>query len=137
MKILLHSLFGLLAMSASGQYSRAIELSVIGRYDMHGNYASVRHGIVSTSTQKISGTSYGANIGYRRHVTKTISASLALGYYRLAIDKIRTTTAPGTSGVRTDTRIDYSDGFTDVGYAIDKYHYNNFAATVGLNKPLP
>lgn len=120
--------------SSEGQKKRSIELSLIGRYDQHANYVSNYAGRSYNDTNKLYGISYGASIIYRKKFTKDISASLGVGYYKLAIDKIKGSMPFNTPGTRTARNIDYDDDMTSLLYSTSKYHYNNLAITVGLNK---
>lgn len=120
--------------STSGQSKRAIEFSFLGRYDQHADYVSNFANRAYNDTNKLFGTSYGANIIYRQGLTKTVSAYIGIGYYRLGIDKIRGSMPFNTPGTRTARSIDYDDVVTNLLYSTSKYHYNNIAGTLGLNK---
>jgi hypothetical protein len=127
LSILLHSL-------VSAQKKKAIELSIIGRYDQHGNYISNFANRAYNDTTKLYGTSYGANIIYRHHFTRTVSAYIGVGYYKLGIDKIKGSMPFNSPGIRTSRNIDYDDGVTNLLYGTSTYHYNNIAGTLGVNK---
>ena len=45
-----------------GQKNKSIELSLIGRHDIHGNYVSNYAGRAYNDTNKISGLSYGVGM---------------------------------------------------------------------------
>jgi len=134
LKAILLPLTVLFFISAIGQNKRSIEFSLIGRYDQHADYVSNFAGRVYNDTNKLYGKSYGANITYRKRITKSISASLGIGYYRLGVDKIKGSMPFNIPGTRTGRNIDYDDGMTNLLYSTSKYHYNNFALTVGLSK---
>jgi len=133
-KTILFFLTILFFISASGQNKKSIEFSLIGRYDRHANYVSNFAGRVYNDTNKLYGMSYGTNITYRQKITKSISASLGVGYYRLGIDKIKGSMPFNSPGTRTARNIDYDDGMTNLLYSTSKYHYNNLAVTIGLSK---
>lgn len=135
--ILLSVTFLIIIFSASGQKKKSIEFSLIGRYDQHADYVSNFAGRVYNDTNKLYGSSYGVNITYRQKISKSISASLSVGYYRLGIDKIRGSMPFNIPGTRTGRNIDYDDGMTNLLYGTSKYHYNNLAVTVGLSKTVP
>ena len=137
LKTILFSLIILSFISASGQNKKSIEFSLIGKYDRHADYVSNFAGRAYYDTNKLYGMSFGANITYRQKLTKSISASLSIGYYRLGIDKIRGSMPFNIPGTRTSRNIDYYDGMTRLLYSTSKYHYNNLAVTVGLSKTVP
>lgn len=72
-----------------GQNQKSIEISLIGRTDIHGKYESNFAGRAYNDTNRISGFSYGVNAIFRRKISKSYSLSLGIGYYRLKVDKIR------------------------------------------------
>jgi hypothetical protein len=121
-------------LSVSGQNIRAIEFSFLGRNEQHGDYVSNFANRTYNDTNKLYGTSYGVNIIYRQGLTNTVSAYIGIGYYRLAIDKISGSMPFNIPGIRTSRNINYDDGMTNLLYSTSKYHYNNMAATLGLNK---
>jgi hypothetical protein len=124
----------LLFIASSGQNKKSIEFSLIGRYDQHADYVSNFAGRAYNDTNKLYGMSYGATIVFRQKISKSFSASLGVGYYRLGIDKIKGSMPFNMPGTRTARSIDYDDGMTNLLYSTSKYHYNNLAVTVGLNK---
>ncbi len=119
-----------------GQKKKSFELSLIGRYDRHANYVSNFAGRSYDDTNKLYGMSYGASIAYRQKITKNISVSLGIGYYKLRVDKIKGSMPFNIPGTRTGRNIDYDDGTTNLLYSTSKYHYNNLAVTVGLSKAI-
>ncbi len=127
----------LLQLSASGQLDRALELAIMARYDQHADYVSNFASRAYNDTNKLYGTSYGADIIYRQNLTKTVSAYIGVGYYRIGIDKIKGSMPFNIPGTRTSRSIDYDDGMTRFLYSTSKYHYNNLAGTLGLNKTFP
>ena len=134
-KINLFSLSLLFSLSSVGQVKRSVEVSITGRYDQHADYVSNFAGRVYNDTNRLYGISYGFNIGYRQQVSKTISAYLGLGYYKLGIDKIKGSMPFNSPGERTGRNIsNEDDDSTNLGYSTSKYHYNNLAFTVGLSK---
>jgi len=120
--------------SSYGQNSKSIEISLVGRHDLHGNYVSNFAGRAYDDTQKIRGVSYGINTHFRKKINKSYAISIGLGYYRLKIDKIKGSMPFGIPGVRTARSINYDDGMTNLGYATTNYFYNNLAATISLDK---
>ena len=117
-----------------GQSKRSIEISLIGRSDIHGNYVSNFAGRVYNDTNKISGFSYGVSGILRRKICKSYSLSFGIGYYQLRIDKIRGNIPFNIPGIRTGRNIDYDDGMTNLLYSTTQYHYNNLAFTFALDK---
>ena len=137
LKTTLLSLTILVFIDAFGQSKKSIEISIVGRYDRHADYVSNFAGRVYNDTNKLYGISYGFNIGYRRQVSKTISAYLGFGYFKLGIDKIKGSMPFNILGVRTGRSINNEDDdSTKLGYSTSKYHYNNLAFTVGLSKSI-
>lgn len=134
LKVIFLPLAILLFFASSGQDKKSIEFSLIGRYDQHADYVSNFAGRAYNDTNKLYGISYGANIIFRQKISKSFSAFLGLGYYRLGIDKIKGTMPFNMPGTRTARNIDYDDGMTNLLYSTSKYHYNNLAVTLGLNK---
>jgi len=67
-KISLLSLILLFFLASFGQRKSSIEVSILGRYDRHANYVSNFAGRAYNDTNKLYGTSYGINIGFRRQV---------------------------------------------------------------------
>lgn len=120
----------------NAQDIRSVEISMIVRYDRHGNYVSNFAGRAYNDTTKLYGMSYGVSFQYRHELIKDLSAYIGLGYYRLGIDRIRGNLPFGAPGVRTGRNIDYDDGSTSLLYSTTKYHYNNLALTAGISKSL-
>lgn len=117
-----------------GQDQKSIEISLIGRTDIHGKYVSNFAGRVYNDTNRISGFSYGVNAIFRRKISRSYSLSLGLGYYRLKVDKIRGNLPFNIPGVRTGRNINYDDGVTNLLYGTTKYYYNNLAFSFSINK---
>lgn len=136
MKAILFLLTLLLFNSVNGQNKKGLEISVVGRYDRHAHYISNFAGRAYNDTNKLYGFSYGANLAYRQQVSKTFSIYIGFGYYRLKIDKIKGSMPFNIPGVRTGRNIDYTDSLGDLLYSTTKYHYNNLAFTLGLNKTI-
>ena len=113
---------------------KSIEISFIGRYDKHANYVSNFAGRVYNDTNKLYGFSYGVMGIFRRHISKTYSVSIGLGYYQLRVDKIRGNLPFNIPGVRTGRNINYDDGVTNLLYGTSKYHYNNLAFLLSVDK---
>ena len=127
LKAILVSLAILSYIPASGQSKKSFEFSVLGRYDQ-ANYVT-RFGARSfNDTLKLYGMSYGATISYRQKIYKDISASIGIGYYRLGIDKIKSSSPfSGIPGARprTSRATNYYDGNGSVLYLTPKYYYND------------
>ena len=70
----------------------------------------------------------------RQKVSKSVSVSLGVGYYRLGIDKIQGSMPFNLPGIRTSRNIDYDDAMNNLLYSTSKYHYNNLAVTIGISK---
>lgn len=137
MKISLFILLTILNLiTASAQNKRSIEFSLIGRYDNHADYTSNFAGRAYYDNNKLYGISYGINAAYRQRIYKNISVLLAIGYYRLGIDKIKGSMPFNMPGTRTARNIDYDDDSTNLLYSTSKYHYNNIAVTIGVNKTM-
>jgi len=134
LKVIFLPLAILIFISANGQNKKSIEFSFIGRYDRHADYVSNFAGRVYNDTNKLYGTSYGANISYRRKISNSISVSLGIGYYKLKVDKIKGSMPFNIPGTRTARSIDYNDTLINLLYSTSKYHYNNLALTFGVNK---
>jgi hypothetical protein len=135
MKKLFYLLVAFLFFSnAYGQKNKSLELSLIGRQDIHGNYVSNFAGRVYNDTNKISGFNYGVNVIFRKKISKSYSIALGLGYYRLKIDKIKGNLPFNIPGVRTGRNINYDDGMTNLLYGTTKYYYNNLAISLSVNK---
>ena len=117
-----------------GQKSKSLELSLVGRQDIHGKYVSNYAGRAYNDTNKISGLSYGVNLLFRQKIYKSYSIAFGVGYYRLKIDNIKGSMPFGSPGVRTVRSINYEDGVTNLGYGTTNYYYNNLAATISIDK---
>ncbi len=116
-----------------GQTNKAIEISIIGRYDKQADYVSNFGGRVYNDTNRLYGISYGVSGIYRQKITKSNFVYFGLGYYQLRIDRIRGPLPFNIPGTRTARSIDYNDG-TDVLYGTPKYHYNDLAITIGFEQ---
>jgi hypothetical protein len=136
-KVLFFLLAILVVGSAVGQSKKSIEFSVIGRYDRHANYVSNFAGRAYNDTNKLYGTSYGANITYRKNINHNFSVSMGIGYYRLNVDRIKGSMPFNSPGTRTSRSIDYDDGSTNLLYSTSKYRYNNLVVTAAVNKMVP
>jgi len=117
-----------------GQSKKSIEISLISRYDRHGNYVSNFAGRAYNDTNKIYGFNYGVNGIFRYKLAKSYTVSFGIGYYQLRVDKIKGNLPFNASGIRTGRNIDYDDGISNLLYSTEQYHYNNLAVTIGLDK---
>lgn len=115
------------------QSGKDIEISFLGRYDQYADYVSNFAGRVYNDTNKLYGLSYGVTAGFKQKIAKSVSLYFGLGFYQLRIDKIRGAMPHNIPGTGTNRNIDCTDGF-DVLYSTSKYHYNNVAIIVGLEK---
>lgn len=134
LRAILFSLAGLAFNIVSSQTRKSIELSVIGRYDQHANYTSNFGGRAYTDKLRLYGMSYGASIGFRQKINKTLSASVNVGYYKKVVDKIRGPLPFNIPGERRARNIDYSEDITALLHSTSKYHYNNLVISIGLSK---
>jgi hypothetical protein len=137
LKAIVLSVTILFVISARGQNKQSIEISFVGRYDRHANYVSNFAGRAYNDTNNLYGLGYGTNIGFRKKITESISASLSVGYHRLEIDKIKGSMPFNAPGTRTARNINYDDGMTNLLYSTSRYHYNNLTVTIGLSKTVP
>lgn len=118
-----------------GQTQKRIELELVGRYDKHADYIARYGDRTYTNDMKLWGVSGGIQFKYLQPVAKNFYLTLGAGYFRLGVDKIRSTT-PWSNNVSSRT-IDYNHptGIQPV-FHTDKYRYNNFALSVGVNYEL-
>ena len=138
-KVFMNKLFSLLIgififSTTYGQNNTSFEISMVGRYDVHGKYVSNFAGRVYNDTNKISGISYGASGIIRRKIFKSYFLSIGVGYYQLSVDKIKGNLPFNIPGTRTARNIDYDDGMTNLLYSTSQYRYNNLAITLALDK---
>jgi hypothetical protein len=124
----------LICFASFGQSNKSIEISLTGRYDVHGNYVSNFAGRAYNDTNTISGLSYGINGVFRHRIIKSYSLSLGVGFYQLRADKVKGNLPFNIPGTRTARNIDYDDGRTNLLYSTTQYHYNNLAISVALDK---
>ncbi len=135
LKIILLPVTVICFITASGQSKKSFELSLVGRYDQHADYVTNFAGRVYNDTMKLFGLSSGVNIQFRKPLSPTYSVYLGVGYYRLGVNKIRSTMPFGMPGVSTGRSIhNEDDDSTKLGYSTSKYHYNNVAFTFGMSK---
>lgn len=121
-------------LSASGQTKKAIEVSLVSRYDRHADYVTNFAGRAYNDTMKLFGLSSGANIQFRKSLSPAYSFYLGVGYYRLGVNKIKSS-MPFGPGISTGRSINNEDDdSTKLGYSTSNYHYNNLTFTFGLNK---
>jgi|GEM_PF-1648016 len=111
---------------------KSFGVELITRYDRHANYETNYAGRVYNDHYKLWGTSFGANIFFKKQI-RQVYLNIAVGYYRLGIDKIEGTPPFNIPGVSTARNIDYTDG-TNLLYSTTQYHYNNFSLAIGLTK---
>jgi len=138
-KLFMKKIFSLLlwffiCCSTYGQNKTSLEISMVGRTDVHGKYVSKFAGRTYNDTNKISGFSYGVNGIVRRKIFKSYFLSFGVGYYQLRVDKIRGNLPFNIPGIRTGRNIDYDDGMTNLFYSTTQYHYNNLAFTFAIDK---
>jgi hypothetical protein len=112
------------------QNKRALELSLLGRYDSHANYVTNFGGRTQNDTIQIYGASFGIGLQFHQVVAKNLMVYAGLGFYRLGVNKINTTQRP-FSGISHYRPIDYYDGTSRLLYGTNQYHYNNISYTVG------
>jgi hypothetical protein len=117
-----------------GQKLKSIEISLIGRTDIHGNYASNFGGRAYNDTNKISGVSFGVSGLFRHQIARSWSIAIGIGYYRLKVDKVRGNMPFNGPGVRTARSINYDDGVSNLAYGTSKYYYNDLAFTISIDK---
>ena len=117
-----------------GQNKTSFEISIVGRYDVHGKYVSNFAGRTYNDTNKISGFSNGINGMVRRKIFKTFFLSFGVGYYKLMVDKIKGNLPFNIPGIRTGRNINYDDGSTNLFYSTTQYYYNNLAFTFAIDK---
>jgi hypothetical protein len=114
--------------------SRSFGVDLITRHDRHANYETNYAGRVYNDTYKLWGTSYGINLFYKKQLKQGYGFRVAVGYYRLGIDKMEGTLPFNIPGTSTARNINYKDGMTNLLYSTTQYHYNNLTLTFGLNK---
>lgn len=121
--------------AASGQQSSSVELSLISRYDQHANYVTNYAGRSYNDTMNLYGLSNGVSLQFRKSLSPTYSIYLGAGFYRLGVDKIRSTT-PFQTGLTVTGRSIHNedDDSTRFLYSTSNYHYNNLAFTFGVSK---
>ena len=121
-----------ISLCSYGQSQKRAELEIFSRYDKHADYMARYGDRTYTNGMKLWGTSGGIQFNYLQPVTKNFHLILGAGYFRLGVDKIRSTT-PWSDNVSSRT-IDYNHptGIQPV-FHTNKYHYNNLALSVGLN----
>lgn len=112
------------------QEKRALELSLLGRYDRHANYVTNFGGRTQHDTMQLYGGSFGIGLQFHQPVAKNLTLYAGVGFYRLGVDKINATRRPAT-GIWNARAIDYDDGVSRFLYATNKYHYNNISYTLG------
>lgn len=120
--------------SAIAQESKnSIEISVLGRYDKHAEYDTRYDNRVRIDHTKLYGFSQGFNLSYRRKNKQGFYLKAGLGYYKLAIDKIRQT---GFLNMTINSRnIDFVPRRADkVQYSTSHYYYNTLQFSAGLEK---
>lgn len=116
---------------ANGQTSKRLELSLFGRYDKHADYTSRFGSRTFTDDIKLWGKSYGFRFNYLYPVAKGFNVVAGAGFTQLGISKIRATNHRSRNA--TERIIDYTDP-TGIkpAFNTDKYHYNNFSLSVGI-----
>jgi hypothetical protein len=127
-------LISLLALSQK-EKGRSVELSLLGRYELYGDFIT-RYGDRSyVNETKIAGLSLGLNAAVRQPLTRHLSTKLALGYYRLGINEVRQSTPFGIV-VKGRNFEDVRDSVA-ILYSATKYHYNTLALSAGLQVAFP
>lgn len=128
MKHFFSLLFLLIAFEGVGQ--KSLEVSLLSRFDQHGEYTSRYFNNAATSNITLSGLSYGLNVSYLQPVLQKLKVQVGVGYYRLGINNITASNQWGTPPART---IDYRHpaGIEPL-FSTDKYHYNNLNLLGGI-----
>lgn len=119
------------------QNTKRIEFDLQLRYDKHADYTTRFFGRSFTDDIKLWGKSFGLNFNYFHPIHKRIFLKAGVGYYRLAIDKIRANSRFNI--IATGRNIDYNHPLgISLLFSTKKYYYNNVNLAVGLgyNKPL-
>ena len=130
MKIALAIIYILVALKAFPQ-SR-IEVGLLSTYSNHAKYTSRYFDRSYTNVITISGLNYGLNLNYVRPFSKNLNATVGLGYYRLGIDKVTSTTSMwGTANGRT-IQYRHPEGIQP-GFYTDKYFYDILNFMLGIS----
>ena len=129
MKLYLSIAFVLIAHTLFAQ--PAIEVELLSRYDRHAKYTSRYFDRSYTNDITLSGISSGFNVKYVAPIVKNLSANFGIGYYRLGINNVTSTTPFGRPNSRT---INYRHPLgIQPGFSSDKYSYNNLSLTLGTS----
>ena len=126
-----------MSISATSQSfgSKSLELSFQLRHEIQGSFITQYGTLPYTTDLKFSGTSIGAELGYKVLLKKSWYLTPSIGYYKFAVDKIVNKSNPSFPfGTRNYRAIDYHPDSTPFGYSTQKYHYNNLLLGIALGK---
>lgn len=124
-----------ISVSAQENQGRSVELSLSGRYELHGDYITQYGDRSYVNETKIAGLSLGLNAAVRQPLTRHLSAKLALGYYRLGINEVRQSTPFGF--IAKGRNFEDMKDSTKRLHSTSKYHYNTLPLSAGLQVALP
>jgi hypothetical protein len=129
MPFLLLTLF--MALTALGHSTNSLELSFFSRYDRHANYTT-RWGERSyRDAIKLWGPSYRLQFHYLHPVSKILKAGVGIGYSKLGVDNVRASTPSFRNVPSRNINYTFPSGIRPL-VSTDKYHYNNFIFSAGL-----
>jgi hypothetical protein len=127
-KFLHITLISLFVLNAKAQ--PRLEVTSTIRADEHGDYTTRYFSRSFTNDMTLKGISQGITVQYIQPVVKNIYCSFGVGYYRLAIQKIKSVGRFGPTESRT---IDYHhpNGIQPL-FNTKQYAYNNMDLTTGI-----
>jgi hypothetical protein len=121
-----------LASLVNGQMRRNIEVDLHVRYEKHADFTTRFFERTYTDQVKLWGLSNGVNINFLQPISNKIKFKVGVGYYKLAMDKVRQSTRINTLAPGRTIDFEHPTGIKPVFYT-DYYYYNNLALTGGLS----
>ena len=116
--------------ASTGLCQPSLEVSLLSRFDKHGEYTSRYFDNAGTYDITLAGKSYGLSIHYLQPLVKKLKVNVGVGYYRLGIDNVTATNQGDISSARP---IDYRHPFgIKPLFHTDQYHYNNLNLSGGI-----
>jgi hypothetical protein len=124
-------LFLLISYCSLGQKEKGlIEINPYIRLDWYPQFSYAINSI-NTNFVNIKGTSWGINIAYKIHLPKKFYLKPGLGYYKYSFNKIG---KENTSYGKSDKRHIGFPSSLLIPFFTDKYWYNTFSASIGIEK---
>ena len=114
----------------------SLEVTMLGRYDQHADYATRFGNRSYTNHTRLEGVSYGLGMGYTRYLSRYLYARAGFGLYQLRVGKIWQMTPWGWT-VPSRATVYQAPDLTKPLYSTRHYYYLAHSLSVGVGAVIP